>query len=216
MRTLSYPFLFVGVLSSPALAADIPVIEHVGIEDLRLTKQDWSGIKVTALAGGGFLNGKDTTGFKSFSRSGAIGAAVGYDHQVNNLVVGANLEGLATNFQSSRVTSNSTYKSSTNWLGAATVRVGYDAGRFMPYLSAGIGAGNLKSDRLVNGSSVTKTAYGFVAGVGVEAKITEQVFARADYKHYEFGKVKINHTGIAPFSVDGSADIFNLGVGYRF
>ncbi|MEP3046925.1 MAG: outer membrane beta-barrel protein [Roseibium sp.] len=218
MRSLRFVSLPLLIVASPVLAADLPgpVIEHTGIEDLRLKRSDWSGFNAVVFAGGGFTSGKDSVGSSSFYRSGSFGGSVGYDYQMNKVVFGANLEGMFTNFRGTTTTSNSSYRSSSKWLSTATARIGYDAGRFMPYLSAGIGFEDYQSVRVVNASKVNKVLYGFAVGGGVEAKITENIFARADYKHIELSKETINHTGINPYTIDGHTDVFNLGVGYRF
>ncbi len=201
------------------MAADYPVSEPVDpgfgtVEDLRLTRTDWTGFNSVLFFGGGFLSGTDSLGLDAFFRSGTGGASVGYDHQINSIVLGASLEGAITNFQSS--TRSGTARQSANWLSAATVRVGYDTGRFLPYLSAGVGFGNYKIERKSDGASDENTHVAFVAGGGVEARVTDNIFARADYKHYEFSEEIYNVPGWAAFSADGRADMFTLGAGYRF
>lgn len=204
---------------SASFAADIPsvstpVADYGLVEDLRLARADWSGFNGVLFAGGGYLQGEDSLGLDAFFRSGLVGGSVGYDHQINKLVFGASLEGSLTNFRGS-TRSGSAWQNS-NWLSAATVRVGYDAGRFMPYLSAGVGMGNYKIERKSDGVSDEHTHIGFVAGAGVEARVTDGVFARLDYKHYELGSQTYSLPGWSSFSVEGKADIFNIGVGYRF
>ncbi|MES0810251.1 outer membrane beta-barrel protein [Roseibium sp. SCPC15] len=219
MRFISLFLISVSGVASSALAADIPssevpIANYGVVEDLRLNRADWSGFNAVVFAGGGFLNGDDSLGGDSFFRSGLVGGSVGYDHQFNQFVFGASVEGAFTNFRGNTSTGNTGQKS--NWLGAATVRAGYDAGRFMPYVSAGVGFGNYKVTRKSDGASDENTHVGFVAGAGVEGRITDNVFARLDYKHYEFGSKTYSIPGWSSFSVDGKADIFSVGVGYRF
>ena len=79
-----------------------------------------------------------------------------------------------------------------------------------------VGFGNYKIERKSDGATEEHTHIGFVAGAGVEARITDAVFARLDYKHYEFADQNYQLSGWVPFDVEGKADVFNLGVGYRF
>ncbi|MCV0428928.1 MAG: porin family protein [Roseibium sp.] len=210
--------LFPGITSG-VFAADIPVTnppvtDYTLVEDLRLNRADWSGFNAVLFAGGGFLQGDDSLGGDSFFRSGLVGGSIGYDFQFNQFVLGAGVEGAYVNFRGNSSSGNT--RQNSNWLGAATVRSGYDAGRFMPYLSAGIGFGNYKIKRKSDGLSDENTHIGFVAGAGVEAKVTDNVYARLDYKHYEFNSKSYTLPGFSSFTVDGTADIFNIGVGYRF
>ncbi|CTQ54583.1 Opacity protein antigens [Roseibium album] len=214
MRLVFLSFVSILGLTSISHAADVPTADYGLVEDLRLQRQDWTGFNGVLFFGGGFLSGSDNFGGDSFFRSGLVGGSVGYDHQFNSVVFGASLEGSLTNFRGTTSSGNARQRS--NWLSAATVRAGYDAGRFMPYLSAGVGFGNYKIERKSDGLSDENTHIGFVAGVGVEARITDNLFARIDYKHYELGEQTYQLSGFSPFTVDGKADIFNIGVGYRF
>jgi outer membrane immunogenic protein len=214
MRLVFLSFVSVLGLTSISQAADVPPADYGLVEDLRLQRQDWSGFNGVLFFGGGFLSGTDNLGGDSFFRSGLVGGSLGYDHQFNSFILGASLEGSLTNFRGTTSSGNARQRS--NWLSAATVRAGYDAGRFMPYLSAGVGFGNYKIERKSDGLSDENTHVGFVAGAGVEARITDNLFARIDYKHYELGEQNYQLTGFSPFTVEGKADIFNIGVGYRF
>jgi len=219
MRFLSVFLIAFGGSLSATLAADIntapvPVYDFGTSENLRLTRSDWSGFNVVVFGGGGTLQGKDNVGNKSFFRSGMVGGSVGYDQQFNKFVLGVGLEGALTNFVGSTRSGNS--RQSSNWVSSATFRAGYDAGRFMPYVSAGMGFGNYKVERKSNGASDDNTFVGFVAGAGVEARITDGLFARIDYKHYEFAEKSFNVPGLTTFTVEGSADLVSAGLGYRF
>jgi opacity protein-like surface antigen len=214
LRNLSISLLVFLGIPQAALAADLPAANFGTVEELRLTRQDWSGINGIVFFGGGFMQGSDSLGLDAFFRSGSAGGSVGYSQQFNRVVFGADLEGTYANFNGSTRSGNA--RQSANWLGAATVRMGYDAGRFMPYVSAGIGFGNYEIKRNADGISDSNTHLAFVAGAGVEARISQGLFLRADYKHYEFEDKEYQLSGFAPFTASGQADMFNLGLGYRF
>jgi|GEM_PF-1575389 len=197
-----------------ALAADLPVADFGVVEELRLQREDWSGLNGVVFFGGGFTQGSDSLGFDAFFRSGAVGGSLGYDRQFDRVVFGVHVEGMLTNFQGT--TSSGLARQEAKWLSSTTIRMGYDAGRFMPYVSAGVGFGNYKVERKSDGLTASNTHVGFVAGAGVEARISRGLFVRADYKHYEFEDKEYQFSGFAPFTADGRADMFNLGLGYRF
>lgn len=214
MRTPLCSVAFSLVFLTAGQAADLVEPVYVETGDLRLNSFDRTGFNAVLFAGGGFLTGSDSLGSDAFFRSGQFGGSIGYDHQFNQFVLGASVEGSLTNFRG--ISSSGNYRQSSDWLSAATVRVGYDVGRFMPYLSAGVGFGNYEIENVSNGSSDENTHVGYVLGAGIEANVTDQIIARVDYKHYEMGEETYTVSGLSPFTVDGKADMFNLGVGYRF
>lgn len=219
MRFTSLAVIAMSFGVSVSQAADmptevLPVAQFGSPENLRLKPAGWTGFNAVLFAGGGFLQGSDSLGLDAFFRSALFGGSLGYDHQFNNIVFGAGVEGALTNFRGNSSSGN--FRQKSNWLSSATVRIGYDAGRFMPYLSGGIGFGNYEIERKSDGASDENTQVGYVLGGGLEARITEGLFARADYKHYEFSDQRYTVPGTQSFTAEGNADIFQLGVGYRF
>ncbi|MBN9672833.1 outer membrane protein [Roseibium aggregatum] len=228
---LTFFAFFSGTLF-PALAADLgePALEP--IEELRLTRQDWTGFSGVLFVGGGIVNGNDTVGWNTTLKSTVGGISLGYDQQIGKFVVGAHAEGLASNFEERTYTHN--VRQRAERLGALTARLGYDAGRFMPYVSAGIGTGKytlqqiqrevvdlLAEDRYLAPApsrivTDTNTLYGWVAGGGLEGRITDHVFVRADYKHFHLYDKQYQFDDGQPFFAGASADIIDLGIGYRF
>jgi outer membrane immunogenic protein len=207
MRTLAALCLSAitsSLATSAAMAGELPV--------------NWTGPYAGAQAGIGWLSGEDdmTPQTKQNVHSGTFGAFAGYDYMFGNYVAGAELATSLTNF---RGTSPSGYtRMRSNWTASATVRAGYALGRFLPYLSAGAGAGNYKLETTVSNLEAEETFFGYVLGGGVEAKITQNVSLRLDYKHFEFSKktFDFNYAYIPPFKLQGKADALNLGVAYRF
>ena len=217
MRFVSVVSVLPLVLTTTVYAADFPsspAQDFGTVEDLRLQRSDWSGFNAVVFAGGGFLQGSDSLGNNSFFRSGLVGGSLGVDQQFDRIVFGVSVEGALTNFQGTSASGN--YRQTSNWVGSATARLGYDAGRFMPYVSGGMGFGNYKVERKSNGASDENTFVGLVAGAGVEARITDGLFAKLDYKHYAFAEQTYNVPGLTSFTVDGKTDLLYLGVGYRF
>lgn len=217
MRNFSLISVLSMLLSASAYAADpsaSPAQDFGTVADLRLQRSDWSGFNAVVFGGGGFLSGSDSLGNNSFFRSGLVGGSLGVDQQFDRIVFGVSVEGALTNFRGSSASGNT--RQTSNWVGSATARLGYDAGRFMPYVTAGMGFGNYKIERKSNGASDENTFVGLVGGAGAEARITDGLFAKFDYKHYAFGEKTYNVSGLNSFTVDGKSDLFYLGIGYRF
>ncbi|TYC49476.1 porin family protein [Rhodobacterales bacterium] len=216
---------------APALGADLIVEDVQPVPELRLERQGWSGVSAVVFAGGGRVAGDDTVGWDTQMRSFISGASAGYDMQFDRIVFGGHVEGIAGNFEDVAYTGN--VRQNAEWLASVTARLGYDAGRFMPYVSGGLGFGKYKFTQvqhaeladddigyipLAGDREVTDTdmLYGWVAGAGVEAKLTENVFLRADYKHFHLYDQEFQLADGQPFKAGGKADVVDLGIGYRF
>lgn len=128
---------------------------------------------------------------------GIFGAAAGYNWQINNIVLGAEIgirSGIKIDDDNEYVIYRNTTKSSLEYLGTLKARLGYDAGGWMPYVTGGLAYGELKSNQTIHdGGPQTwdgkKSSAGYVVGAGVDVKITEQVFAGVEYNYTDLGKV---------------------------
>lgn len=231
MRFGAAGLLVLAGVISPAHAADLSGPALQPIEELRLTRQDWSGFSGVLFLGGGLVTGDDTVGWDTEMRSVIGGAAAGYDQQFSRIILGGHVEGVLGNFEDVSDTGN--VRQNAEWLGSVTARLGYDAGRFMPYLTGGLGFGKYRfaqvqqpeiaDDDLLFMPSTgatevtdTNTLYGWVAGAGVEAQLTGNLFLRADYKHFYLYDQEFQLADGQSFKAGGTADILDLGLGYRF
>lgn len=134
-----------------------------------------------------------TGGYGWANTSGFIGGAYGgYNLQTNrNLVVG--FEGDVT----------ATSKSTNPWDATFRGRLGYAWDRFMLYGTAGVAAGGLSN------AGTSTTGVGWVAGVGLEAALTDKVTGRLEYRHTDLGSLPSSGPSSA------SNDIL-IGVGFKF
>ena len=99
-----------------------------------------------------------------------------------------------------------------NWTSSLRGRVGYDAGAFMPYLTAGLAiAGATASD---TGVDSTQMHFGWTAGAGVEVAATDQVSLDLQYRYSDYGKATYGT------SVSGDVDLnthaITGGVNFKF
>lgn len=165
---------------------------------------------------GAYLGGAKNK-FKSAGKKGAkrgyepkFGAYAGVNFQNDAVVYG--LEGDAGYNKARR--NDSGLVSKGGFDGSIRGRVGYDMGAFMPYVTAGV-AGT--QTRYRNGAeSRNNFRIGWTAGAGVEAKLTDNIVTRVEYRYSDFGKKDIAVSGVnMPGTKLKSQDI-RVGIGYKF
>ncbi len=180
----------------------------------------WSGFYLGINGGGGFGSSSwDSTG--SFDVSGGlVGGTIGYNYQIGQAVLGAEgdidwsgLSGTVTTLgcPAGCTTSNS-------WLGTARARVGYAAGRFMPYVTGGAAFGNIDASTTgLPGGSATNV--GWTVGGGIEFSIIGHWSAKAEYLYVDLGKFNCGAgcaVGAPVDNVSFTTSLIRGGINYRF
>lgn len=204
---------------APALAADLP--EPVPVAPIEPISQpsafDWTGFYVgaTAAYGWGDYDVKSGGDFISSSTEGfAGGAYAGYNYAVTpEWIVGAEadlmmLQGDLFNVGGTRVSVDDP------WLSTIRARVGYAFDNFMVYGTGGLALGF--GDAKVDGVSDSNTHVGWALGAGVEAALTENVIARAEYLYVDTGKQTYNGPAGETAEAGLSGSLMRMGVGYKF
>ncbi len=206
MKTSLIAGLLLASLAMPAFAADdIPSIPTG-------PAYDWSGGYVGAIAGYGWVEGTDSFGNSSDFDGFLGGLHFGYNMQADQFVFGAELD---ASLVDASVTSVFNITTSTDWIGTARVRAGYAFDRALLFATAGVSLGGLEMVRRTTNVSDSNTHVGWVVGAGVEAFVTENISARLEYQHHDFGDETYN-LGAANFQVDGKIDLVRFGVSYHF
>jgi outer membrane immunogenic protein len=143
---------------------------------------------------------------------GLIGGTLGYNWQMGAAVVGiegdiswSGLEGGGTCGPNCRI--------NNDWLGTVRGRLGYNGGRFMPYVTGGLAVGNI--DARVAGNSTDSTKAGWTLGAGVEAQISGPWTAKVEYLYVDLGKSD-NIPGTGGTRADFNTNIIRAGVNYKF
>ncbi|EJF97580.1 hypothetical protein MEI_01274 [Bartonella vinsonii subsp. arupensis Pm136co] len=107
------------------------------------------------------------------------------------------------------------------WNGATRVRVGYSAGRIMPYVSGGVAYGKFQdilstsitgADPFNATSDVTRAMIGYTLGGGVDFAVTDKVIARAEYRYSDFGKKKFKDE----IELNYKTNDLRIGLAYKF
>ncbi len=195
-----------------ANAADItgeeppePVAPPVQLEPVNT----WSGPFVGVTAGYGF--GQTDAAVGTIDTDGFLGGGfAGYNFQYGNFVYG--LEGdVGYNAMDGATAGTS---SNAGVEGSLRARMGLAVTEgILLYGTAGGAAGRLELSNAAG--SDTNTLFGWTAGAGVDAALTENIFGRVEYRYTDYGSESFN-TGSGAQNVDASSNRIQLGLGVKF
>jgi len=99
-----------------------------------------------------------------------------------------------------------------NWTSSLRGRAGYDAGTFMPYLTAGLAIAGATGS--TGPTDNTQVHFGWTAGGGVEVAATEQVSIDLGYRYSDYGQATYDLTTLD--DVDLSTHSVTAGVNFKF
>ena len=203
-------------LSAPAFAADVvyqeppapaPIIESAPVSS-------WAGPYAGVPLGYGFSGSAETSVggvTNDIGTSGWLGGAFGgFNAQNGQFVYGAEAD---VNY-SGVDGSNAGETARSRLDGSLRGRLGYAINDdVLVYGTAGVAAERLRvTDGL--GARDTNMMVGYTVGAGTDVKLTDDVFARAEYRYSDYGSENFNLT--APTSVDSSNHRVTVGLGIKF
>jgi outer membrane immunogenic protein len=156
------------------------------------------------------------------------GAQAGVDYQFSSIVVGAQAS-LSDSYLNGQNTQNTTagvsqlrMTSEPTWFASVTGRVGYAANTLLFYVKGGGAWMHIEhvQDVLTGGGTVATQAIsddrsGFVAGVGLEYAMTENLSALFEYDFYDFGTETENFVN-TPLAIRSDLHTLVVGLNYRF
>jgi len=173
------------------MAADVSVPSDA----LRGSIDAWSGVYVAASVGYDQIT--DTNGFVTDYGSGSIyGAVVGYNHQIDEDFV----VGVEADFNQYDISFTKASFIDVVDVVSARVRIGFVLGDAMIYATAGVVYGT---------TNINLEDYGQVIGVGVDYKLTDNIFAGVNYQHISFR----NFDNV---NIDANLDSIRARVGFLF
>ncbi len=200
-----------------AFAADLPYVAPYQAEAAAPAGYyDWTGFYVGAQAGYTWADpsvGPNVDGFLG-------GVHAGYNHQMNNWVLGVegDIEYSAAD-GSSVSPAGDRFKSELEWMGSVRARVGYAMDRTLVYATGGVAFGKVDAASTVGAVTATdsNTHVGWTAGAGLEYAVTQNITTRAEYRYtdlgdktYDFGAAG----GAGKIGVDSHA--VRVGASYKF
>jgi outer membrane immunogenic protein len=205
-------------MSGPAAAADLVIVDNAMLDPAPAA--NWTGFYAGAFLGGhlGTVIQYQCTGICSgnFPLNGIIGGIeAGYDYQFDpNWVIGGFVQLPLLRPTGSTTITGGTFTVEPQWAVNAGVRVGYAMDAFLPYAFVGVSPVNTKVTASF-GPAPTATHVGLSAGVGLEAKVTENFSVDGRYTYTTLGGQSYNWGGGAS-QYGENAHNFSVGVKYRF
>ena len=179
--------------------------------DLAPTAQpvfSWSGPYVGAFGGAGWAT-FSPDGFDDINADGGLaGGFVGINYQMDNVVVGVEAD-IGRNWNEEEFGIPATVKTTVE--GSVRERAGFAFDRALVYGTAGWTATKAEAD--VAGDTVSDTLSGYTVGAGLDYAVTDQVFARGEYRYNDFGTGNFGG-GAADFDLD--QNILTIGLGLKF
>lgn len=208
--------LGIAATSIPAMAADVvyeeppapaPIVDAAPVST-------WEGPYAGLHLGYGFGGRvRDTSGVNgTVGTDGWMGGVFGgYNFQTGSIVYGleadVNISGVDGG--------NATLAARTTVDGSVRARVGAAVTNdILVYGTAGGAAERLRVSDAVG--SATNTMLGYTVGAGVDAKLTDQIFGRVEYRYSDYGSKTFNLPGVGATNIDSSNHRTTVGIGIRF
>jgi len=228
---------------APALAADVVYEEPPAPMAVVAPAATWTGLYIGVQGGGAFNTGDpddlglQTNGFDGPILGGGVdafgdnfssssdssfmgGAHIGYDYQIDNVVLGAVLDINALDVsQTASAFSNTpafyTAERSLDYLATARLRAGYTVTpNALAYVTGGLAYGKVDYDFSTNSPAVTgvnpaaieredEDEFGFTVGGGMEVMVTDNISFGAEYLYTNLGGGD-SYTRISGGPFDGS------------
>jgi outer membrane immunogenic protein len=212
--------LAVGAVAGSAAAADlIPRYSQPYVKAPTYNPVfSWTGFYLGLNGGGGWGRSSwDRTGNLDLS-GGVIGGTAGFNWQTGQVVFGvegdidwSGVSGTTTTLCAAGCATRN------DWLGTVRGRLGYAFDRFLPYVTGGLAAGDIRA-ATPGFAGASQTNVGWTLGVGVEAVIVGNWSAKAEYLHVGLGNFNCGLACglVTPDNVSLQADLVRGGVNYRF
>lgn len=182
----------------------------------------WDGAYVGAFAGygwgtlvdedGGIL---DAAGDETDLSGWTLGATLGANFSVGGgLVLGAAGDVAWSNIGGFNDAVVPGVDFDINWTSSLRARAGYDAGAFMPYLTAGLAVAGATASS--GATDNTQVHFGWTAGAGVEVAATEQISLDLQYRYSDYGQATYDLGAGGTSDLDLTTHAVTAGVNFKF
>lgn len=207
--------LALAAMAAPAMAADVvyqeppapqPIIESAPISS-------WAGPYGGVQLGYGFSGSADD-GVNDIGTDGWVGGAFGgFNMQNGQFVYGVEGDINYSGIEGSNAGFEARSRVDGSVRGRAGVAVTDD---ILLYGTAGVAAESLRITDEVSGARDSNTMLGYTVGAGADVKLTEDVFARAEYRYTDYGSEEFTLPGVGTAEIDSSNHRVMVGVGIKF
>jgi outer membrane immunogenic protein len=197
-------------LSAPVLAADAIVEQAPAPEaSVEAPVADWAGGYAGIYGGYGWNKNKTDPG--DIDANGVKGGAYGgWNFQNGQFVYG----GEADLGYSGAKDDNFGYEAKQGVEGSVRARAGIALDPVLLYGTGGLAVTENKLSTATGSDS--NTHIGWTAGAGAEAKITQNIVGRVEYRYSDYGKKDYDLGGLDDVSNKLTTNEVRLGVGYKF
>lgn len=252
MIRISTQVIILAMTASIASAADVTIYEPTNDAPFAAHAYSWSGIYAGVNAGykwgtfgvhiegdGGSDGWMDDDLAMRIRNSGFMGGGqIGYNHQINNLVLGveADLQYVGRTSNAVELTQTIDFgggpfdietrtKAGIEWFGTVRGRIGYAMDRTLVYATGGLAYGRTRVhyefdgpgdifDYRENGSEMH---LGYAVGAGVEQALTDTLSVKLEYLYTDLGKKEIGFTdAVHRDTVRYDAHAVRVGLNVRF
>lgn len=181
----------------------------------------WSGLYAGATVsyGAGSVTtsapGTPTNDLRGFAGGGQVGGNL----DLGGLVIGGEADAQLSNINYSVLTGGVTTSSySMDYYASARIRAGFAYGQFMPYVTAGLAAGQGTSKFSTLGGTFSQSNMhtGWTAGVGAEVQVSPQLSIKAEYLYTDLGTQKYFAGFGTPVDATFRFGTFRLGANFHF
>ena len=229
-------------LGTPALGADMAVKAPLYKAPMAVP-YSWTGWYIGANAGygvgqgqGRYAFGPVAPGIETFNATpggGFGGGQVGYNYQINSIVLGIESDIQGAGISDTRTCllscvggTSAVIDQKLKWFGTTRARLGWATGPVLTYVTAGAAYGETETGVTTTlggttSSSITSaTKSGWTWGTGVEAALGGNWTAKAEYLYVDLGSSAASNVipaaFAATFSTKHQEQIFRGGINYRF
>ena len=217
-------------LSGSAFAADMVEIETPPSPER--FGYDWTGLYIGAMGGvavgdfdygAGLTGGPTVVGLSVSGGGGFVGAQIGYDWQIDNVVIGAVADIAATNHKAeltlSALGTSVTATSKLDYLGTVRGRLGYAMDRILFYAHGGLAYGKTSQSASALGVTLTgpdTSKLGYTIGGGVEYAMFDHISFQTEYAYTDLGKDAALTAGGITVTEDLKFHTLKAAVNFRF
>ncbi|MBX9990567.1 outer membrane protein [Phreatobacter oligotrophus] len=196
---------------------------------------NWTGFYIgghlgIASVAGGYDAFTPRNGFAGFPLQGMGGSAlmggmqIGYNYQLNNLVLGLEADLSAVGFNKSSTTALApaagvvpVFARSLNWTATFAPRIGVTFDRAMLYAKAGLALGGFTTGHDQGPYlSSSSTRAGWMVGAGLEYAVTQNLTAKIEYNYLAFGRFRTDLTGAPNIWIQQRGDVHAVKVGVNY
>lgn len=204
-------------LGSTAMAADLPYATKAPIMAPAFS---WTGLYLGINGGYGWGDSDDATLTGLDMAGGFFGGQIGYNWQIGQFVIGAEVDGQWANIsETAGIPGVATAETNIDFFGSARLRAGFAVQQALIYVTGGLAFAHneitLSAPIIaVPAFSDDQTHTGWTVGAGVEFAFTRNWSGKLEYRYANYGSenyfTNVLNTG------DVNVSTVHLGVNYRF